>query len=153
VGILGSVAAALLIWLTVRPPRYPNNITVTLAGYTNGPAGERLAIFNVTNVSERAVRQWGVYSVEQDGRGGVIVISFSRVKRSTLNPGAFDSIAIPVPAHLHRWRVVFSVSPHGWRTDFADWLRQSSGSKLLPVVPSFLKAWPSGGGCSQWIEQ
>ena len=115
-----SMVFTLGAWMAFLPPPARPNMSVTLLGYTNDPAGTRLAQITVTNLNPTTIY---VYQPRIELQAPADPRSyenyFSGVNcpwHSLLAPGAADSFTIPPPTNPSPWRVSFYVYPDRGRS-------------------------------------
>lgn len=123
-------------YLIARPPPPPPlSIAVAHVGFTNGPSGARLAVFDVTNQERNPIERGSMYWIEIRGDPGHSTTTppFPHLPSDViLQPGQRESVHIPVPATSGEWRVTFWCCHYGWRQNLKGWLDSSKGA----VVPS-----------------
>jgi hypothetical protein len=130
---------ALFLLTSRRPPPLP--IALAHTGYTNGPAGARLAAFTVTNQGRKPIERGRFYWIESRSDPGhpTTIPPFPHLPSATLlRPGQSESVLIPVPAASGEWRVALDCRDYGWRQHLNAWLSRPSGA----IVPSRWRSVP-----------
>src|SRR6266566_2927860 len=147
--ILALLAFAGIVGVIASSHRRTAPLRVAFLGYTNAhagsgmgffgttkpievPAGLRVGLFGVTNVTSGTVARWSTCAVELRGSGStnVWLDSFS-----SLGPGKGECLRVPLPTAAGGWRVMLR-SSHGWKNRWNDLLIH------LRFLPSGLAAQP-----------
>ena len=140
--MLATVMVAILaFFLLISRPPPPLPIALAHTGYTNGPAGTRLAAFTVTNRGRRSIERGRSYWIESRGDPGhpTTIPPFPRLPSATLlRPGQSESVLFPVPVASGEWRVALDCMDYGWRQHLNAWLGRPSAA----ILPSWLRSVP-----------
>jgi len=133
--LLATVMLAIIaFFLLISRPPPPLPIALAHTGYTNGPAGARLAAFTVTNRGRRPIEQGRSYWIESRGDPGhpTTIPPFPGLPSATLlRPGESESVLVPVPVAAGEWRVALECRGYGWRQHLNAWLSRPSAA-ILP---------------------
>jgi hypothetical protein len=145
VGLVVVVGVAIFYWGLSRPATRMS-VVVGFGGYTNDVRGARIAVFTVTNLSNRTVWRWGGCRVESEGQApSISMVSIGGAK--LLKAGATEVVAFAAPTNFTSWRVMFLCAENDWRRKLFSF---TGGGRNFP------DAWRPALRCrasSEWIRE
>ena len=146
------VAALVAIFVLLREPSRPA-LTFTFSHYTNSPAGNRTAVFAVTNVSDERMTLafWMIARrdhSERPLRNGPGPSPFS------VAPHGSGVFVIDAPDSSNGWSLMLGYGGDGAGSRFRRWFApRYGGLSFYSSLPEKLKVSPLDFTGSEWIEK
>lgn len=110
--ILLALPLGLVLKIVLKGPPGRPAVRVSFAGFTNGAAGKRLAVFAVSNASPQAVVRQAHYSIIQPGAGGRSAQAgegWFPNGGGTVHAGECERVVVEAPAVSGPWGVALLV--------------------------------------------
>ena len=131
---------ALVLITPSRPPGDASAASARFLGYTNNPAGTRVAVFSITNRGSFTMRRQWYYEVQVLTNGTwkpQPTVRLPRALRPLIRPNQSEIWTINEPLVEGRWRVWFPyVEDHGRVREMKKAIRRELRSLGLPFKDS-----------------
>ncbi len=151
--LLFIAAVALLLAIAtlqfVGSSAWQSKVSLTATGRTNGPDGERLVVFRLSNKSRVAIAHAPFYTIQGPDEIPVDEPVIVRNTKYTLRPGRSWVVALPAPKGAVRWRLNVECV-RSERAVLSTWANKVPLiSTLLPIkwrFPAYEPVW------SEWVQ-
>jgi len=147
VSVLVMLIAISLVWIVLHSGA-PLKVTASFLGYTNDPAGVRLARFKVTNHSSVGVFRWDTYHLGSEDKPGLYPVFFGSTSR--LAPEQSEVVVVIAPTNQVRWRAGVDISRDDWRRRFS-FFTCSLLPRISSLIPQQAKGVPTELALTDWI--
>ena len=148
--VIGVITMNMLVLLFLpKAARWEQCVSLTLAGYTNSPSGNRLATLVLSNRGSSPIRRFPVCEVVAQPSDLVGQSPFPGWLY--LRPGESNVFCIPAPDTRRPWMALLLVSRMGWRGRLCDWADQHP--RLRAIVPMKWRGVPAEHIQTEWITE
>jgi hypothetical protein len=132
--LVGATTIGLFWSLAPSALRPGGAVRLGFAGYTNDPAGIRLARFALTNEVPLTIRRWGVVRIDYHRQYTNASRAFILGGAASLRPGQSETVMLPIPSNQGSWKVKIFCSRDGWKRRWHEF----TGRLNSPLAPAWL---------------